>query len=134
VIGVPGSWAKGTAKAGTLDSRLGLRWREFTSHNGIGKAGSFVRAVAKGLVRRMTAAAERYGSAPCKAERRPLRIDDFKIALDADGTVAVDGNFSCGHFFSSRTKYAFKRGPGTSGNEKEPAFGGLLPILADPSG
>src|SRR5690242_20604015 len=57
-----------------------------------------MRAVAERFVRRMAAAAKRYGRAPSEAERRPLRIDDFKIALDADGTVAVDGNLGCGHF------------------------------------
>ena len=87
-------------KAETLDGRFWFGRRKFAGHDGVGKAGSFVRAVTEGLVRGMAAAAERYGSAACKAKSCSLRIHDFKIALDANRAVAVHRDLGCRHFLS----------------------------------
>src|SRR5579859_1856310 len=61
------------------------------------KAAFLVRAVAKWLVGGVSTAAEGDGGAAVEAEDAPLRIDDFKIAFDANRAVIFDQNFSSRH-------------------------------------
>ena len=83
---------------GSLAGWLWLGWREFAGNDRIAESGSFVGAIAEGLVGGMAAAAERNGSAARQTKWRSLRIYDFKIALHANGSVGVDGNFGGCHF------------------------------------
>ena len=55
-----------------------------------------VRAIAEGLVRRVTAAAESDGGASGKAEFISGEVHDFKIAFDQDWTVIFECDF-CWH-------------------------------------
>src|SRR5689334_21348653 len=50
----------------------------------------------------MAATAQRYGGAASQAESRPLRVNNFEIALDSNRAIAVNSNLGCRHFFSSR--------------------------------
>src|SRR5579859_2374019 len=76
---------------------LGLRCRQFTGDDGVAKTGSFVRAIAEGLVSRVAAAAKADGGPASQAESAAFGIDDLEIPLDADRTVIVDGNFGSSH-------------------------------------
>jgi len=59
-----------------------------------------MRAIAKGLVGGVAAAAEAYRSASGEAKGLPLGIDNFEVPFDADGPVVVDRDFRRRHFFS----------------------------------
>src|SRR5579859_802261 len=76
---------------------LGLRCRQFTGDDGVAKTGSFVRAIAEGLVSRVAAAAKADGGPASQAESAAFGIDDLEIPLDADRTVVVDGDFGSSH-------------------------------------
>src|SRR5712691_8296694 len=76
---------------------LWLRRRKIARHNLIGKAGGLVRAVAKGLVCRMAAPAERNNSASCQPKGFPLRIEDLDVALKAQRAIVVHGDFGARH-------------------------------------
>jgi hypothetical protein len=59
-----------------------------------------MRAIAKGLVGGVAAAAEAYRSPSSKAKGLPLGIDNLKITFDADGSVVIDHDFRRRHFLS----------------------------------
>src|SRR5438105_746079 len=103
---------------------FGLRRRQVPCLNLILKADFFVRAVAEGFVRRVAAAAQRHGGLPCQPKGFSLRIQDFKIAFDANGSIVSDGDPGCGHFFSPQgRKYAFSGASSQSAKSRhEPLF------------
>jgi len=59
-----------------------------------------MRAVAKGLVCGVPAAAEPDGRPSGQAKGLSLRIKDLEIAFHTDGAVVIDSNFRDRHFFS----------------------------------
>jgi hypothetical protein len=59
-----------------------------------------MRAIAEGLVCRVTASAEPDGRPAGQAKGLSLRIKDLEVAFHADGTVVIDSNFRSRHFFS----------------------------------
>jgi hypothetical protein len=72
------------------------RWEVARGHR-VGESRAGVAAVAKGLVGGLPAAAQPDRRSPRQTESGPGRIDNFEIALNAEGTVAVDGNFGGRH-------------------------------------
>ena len=74
------------------------------------KADLLMGPVAEGFVGGVAAAAQADGGAPGEAEGLALRVEDFEIAFDADGAVAVDGDFGGGHGAPSVKEKMNRRG------------------------
>jgi hypothetical protein len=62
--------------------------------------------VAERLVCGMAATAKTDGGASRQSVRLSFGIHDFKIAFDANGSVVIDSDFRCRHFFSSAGEFA----------------------------
>src|SRR6267378_480191 len=82
---------------GETSCRFGRGRRERPRDDQGFEAALRVRAVAKRLVRRLSAAAERDHRAPCQIEGPPFLIDDLEIPLDPDGTVVAYRNGGSRH-------------------------------------
>jgi len=48
----------------------------------------------------VSATAEPNRGPSCQAKGLSFRIDDLKVAFDADGSIVIDRNFRSRHFFS----------------------------------
>ena len=74
------------------ESEFGLRGRQFARDTRVGESNTFVTSVAKRLVLRLSAAAERYGCPPSQSEGCARGVNDFEIAFDAEVAVSLDGD------------------------------------------
>ena len=75
------------------DGGLGRGRRKITGLNRILKISLLVRAVAKWLVGRMSAAAQANRGAPRKAEGLAGRVYNLEISLDAQRAIICGRNF-----------------------------------------
>jgi hypothetical protein len=73
--------------------------REVAGRNGTDEVLAFVGAVAKGLVRREPAAAERDGGAAAESEGLALLVDQLEIPFDAKRAVVENGYLGSSHRF-----------------------------------
>ena len=71
--------------------------REVARDHRVGETGALMAAVAERLVGRLSAAAKRDHGAPAQAEAGAGWVEDFEVALDADGAVGIDGDFGGCH-------------------------------------
>src|SRR6266446_2295445 len=78
-----------------LDFWLGCG--KFACDDSIVEITSLVRAIAEGLVGRVSAAAQADDGAPGKAKRPALRIDNFELAFHPNGSIIVDGYLGTRH-------------------------------------
>jgi len=78
-------------------SKLRLGGPEFARYYGVAKSEPIVAAIAEGLVGGMAAAAQRNHTASRQTKRVAGRVDDLKIAFDANRTVRLGSDLGRGH-------------------------------------
>jgi hypothetical protein len=74
--------------------------RQFSGRNGIGESTGLVGAIAEGLVCGVPAATETDDRPAGQAEGFAIRIEDFEVAFNPNGSVVIDSKFRGRHFFS----------------------------------
>src|SRR5258706_8997019 len=80
--------------------KLGLRGRQLSSSHGIREPASLMGTVTERLVCGIPTAAKPDGGPASQSKRSAFRIENFKLAFYAGGTLVVDSDLRCRPFFS----------------------------------